>query len=294
MLNRTTPSIPRRATQGVPFGKETVNSLFSKARAFIVRDFRNEASYKLNFCLKGLNSIVPLVFFFFISELIPSEGNESLTRYGGSYLAFVTVGVAFHRYLQLSLRMYADSIRYAQVTGSLEAMLGSQTQPVTLVLMSAIYGLISATFHLVLILVVAHYAFGFDLGNANIPAALLVFLLSILTFIGFGILAATAIVIFKRGDPVTWLFSTLGVVLGGAYFPLDVMPLWLQRVAWINPITHSLEALRLTLLQGKPLAMVQEPVLVLGLMGLLLFPVSLLLFSYSIRKGKKDGTLMQF
>jgi len=99
---------------------------------------------------------------------------------------------------------------------------------------------------------------------------------------------------FKRGDPITFLFSTIGVVIGGACFPVDVMPLWLQKVAWLIPIPHSLDALRLALLQNHSLSMVAKPVLILGFMGIILFPVSLKMFSLAVLKGRRDGTLMQY
>ncbi|MBU0754348.1 MAG: ABC transporter permease, partial [Planctomycetes bacterium] len=173
-------------------------------------------------------------------------------------------------------------------------MLGSQTRPTTLVCLSALYGLFSTTVHLALIFAVAVVFFGFDISHAHVATALTVFFFSVITFIAFGILAATAIVQFKRGDPVTWLFTNLGVVLGGAYFPLEVMPGWLQRVSWFNPITHSLEALRLTLLKGYSFAQVAEPLWFLAGTGIVLLPLSLALFSWSVRKGRKDGTLMQY
>jgi len=272
----------------------TPASLGAKAWAFLLRDFRIEAGYKLNFALKAINSLAPLVFFYFLAKLMATDGANGLARYGGEYFPFVLIGLAFHRYLQLSLRWFADSIYYAQVTGCLEAMLSSQTPPTAIVLYSSFYGLLSTTLHLVLIFVVAILAFGLDLGSANLPATLVVLLLSILSFVGFGILSAAAIVRFKRGDPVTFLFSNVGVVLGGAYFPLDVMPLWLQKAAAVFPITHSLEALRLTLLEGHSLAAVSGPVTVLGVMGTVLLPVSLAAFSLAVRKGRRDGTLMQY
>lgn len=281
---------------GVPTQKKVFAPVlvFHKAWAFIVRDFQVAVSYKLDFVLQSINSLVPLLFFFFLSKLVSGPDAPGLEKFGGDYFAFVLIGLAFHRYLQLSLRMFADSIRLAQVTGCLETMLGSQTWPCTTVLMSSLYGLISTTIHLVLILAVAVMAFNFDLSQADAFAALAVFVFSMLTFIGFGILAATAIVLFKRGDPVTWIFSNLGVVLGGAYFPLEVMPNWLQKLAWINPITHSLAGLRLTLLKGHSLAMVAESIWFLAFTGAVLFPVGLALFSWSVRKGRKDGTLMQY
>lgn len=266
----------------------------AKAWAFLLRDFRIEAGYKFNFLLKAINSLAPLVFFYFLAKLMATDGANGLARYGGEYFPFVLVGLAFHRYLQLSLRWFADSVYYAQVTGCLEAMLSSQTRPTSIVLYSSFYGLLSTTLHLVLIFAVAVLAFGLDLQAANLPATLVVLLLSILSFVGFGILSAAAIVRFKRGDPVTFLFSNVGVVLGGAYFPLDVMPLWLQKAAAVFPITHSLEALRLTLLEGYSLMEVSGPATVLGVMGVVLLPISLAAFSFAVRRGRRDGTLMQY
>jgi len=265
-----------------------------KSCAFIVRDYQIETGYKLNFLLKALNSIVPIVFFFFLSKLMVTDGSMGLAAYGGEYFPFVLIGLAFHRYLQLSLRWFADSVRLVQVTGCLEAMLGSQTRPTTIVLMSSFYGLISTSVHLLLILAVAALGFGLDLSRADFFAAFTVLVFSVLTFIGFGIISATAIIVFKRGDPVTFLFSVVGVVLGGAYFPIDVMPLWLQKLSWVIPITHSLHALRLTLLEGHSISMVANSVIVLGIMGAVLFPISLKLFSWAVMKGRKDGTLMQY
>jgi len=200
-------------------------SALRKSCAFIVRDYQIEIGYKLNFLLKALNSIVPIVFFFYLSKLMVTDGSMGLAEYGGDYFPFVLIGLAFHRYLQLSLRWFADSVRLVQVTGCLEAMLGSQTRPTSIVLMSSFYGLLSTSVHLVLILVVAALGFGLDLSRADLFAAITVLAFSVLTFIGFGIISATAIIIFKRGDPVTFVFSVVGVVLGGAYFPIDVMPL---------------------------------------------------------------------
>jgi ABC-2 type transport system permease protein len=107
----------------------------------------------MNFAMSVIDSMVILVFFYFLSGLIAEEGSRDLARYGGNYLSFVVIGLAFARYFQLTLKMFSDSIRQAQVTGCLEAMLSSQTDSLTIVLMSSLYGLISGAVQLLLILV---------------------------------------------------------------------------------------------------------------------------------------------
>lgn len=82
---------------------------FRKAAAFIRRDFQIESSYKMSFAITFLDSMVVLVFFYFLDKLIAEGGSRNLTRYGGNYLAFVVIGLAFARYFQLTLKMFSDS-----------------------------------------------------------------------------------------------------------------------------------------------------------------------------------------
>ena len=49
--------------------------------------------------------------------------------------------------------------------------------------------------------------FGADPGSANLPAAVVVQSLTVLAFSGIGILSASFTMVFKRVDPVNFLFG---------------------------------------------------------------------------------------
>jgi ABC-2 type transport system permease protein len=265
-----------------------------KALAFIVRDFQIEAGYKLNFLMRACESIILLVLFYFLGELIAGGNSPGLAKYSGRYLPFVIIGLGFARYFDLTLKMFSDSIRLAQVTGCLEAMLSSQTDCVTIVLMSSLYGLISGAVQLIIILVAGTVAFGVDFGLIDIPATLLVFALSVLIFVAFGVVSAATILWLKKGDPITWILSGFGTIVGGAYFPVDVMPSWMQHVSSWIPLSYSLDALRLTMLKGYSIHMVAAPIATLSVMAAVLLPLSLFVFSAAVRQGRKEGTLMHY
>jgi ABC-2 type transport system permease protein len=268
--------------------------LLHKAAAFIRRDFQIEFSYKMNFFMRVLDSLIILVFFFFLDKLVAEGGSGSLTRYGGDYLSFALIGLAFARYFQVTLTMFSDSIRQAQVTGCLEAMLSTQTESLTIVLMSSLYGLISGALQLLIILVAGVVLAGVDFSQMNLLATLIVFAVSLLSFVAFGVLSGSAILWLKKGDPFAWVLGGMGTLLGGAYFPVTLLPSWVQSVAFLIPITHSLDALRLTMLRGFSVGRVSEPLLILGLMSAVLLPASLVIFAALVRKGRKEGTLMQY
>jgi ABC-2 type transport system permease protein len=269
-------------------------ALLHKAIAFVKRDFRIESGYKVSFLMRIFESLALLVFFHFLGELITPGGSSRLGGYGGRYFPFAIIGLAFARYFDLMLRMFSESIRLAQVTGCLEAMLSSQTGCVTIVLMSSLYGLISGAVQLVLILVTGVLAFGVNLSGMNVPATLVVIVLSIMIFVALGVLSAAAVIWLKKGDPITWLLGGFGSILGGAYFPIDVMPVWMQKISWLIPITYSLDALRLTMLKGQSIEMVARPVAILVAIAAVLLPAGLALFAAAVRQGRKEGTLMHY
>lgn len=269
-------------------------NLLRKSGAFIRRDFQIESSYKLNFVMGLIDSLLILVFFYFLDKLVDQGNSQNLAKYGGDYLSFALIGLAFTRYFQLTLKMFSDSIRQAQVTGCLEAMLSSQTDSLTIVLMSSLYGLISGTIQLVIILAVGTFFAGVDFSHLNVLSTTLVFSVSVLSFVAFGVLSASAILWLKKGDPFSWLLIGSGTMLGGAYFPVSLLPAWLQHISYLIPFTHSLEALRLTMLRNYTVEQVAQPLLILGVMSAILLPASLCLFAIVVRQGRKDGSLMQY
>jgi ABC-2 type transport system permease protein len=271
-----------------------MRALLYKTFAFVKRDFCIESGYQASFVMGVVESIMLLVILHFVGQLVSPRASFSMSRYGTRYFPFVLVGVAFARYFDLMLRMFSESIRTAQVTGCLEAMLCSQTGCITIVLMSSLYSLISGAVQLLLILVGGVLIFGVDLKQMNVPATLLVLLVSVAIFVAFGVLSAAAIVWLKKGDPITWILGGFASILGGAYFPIDVMPVWMQKLSFLVPITYSLDALRLTLLRGGPMVSIAKPMRTLVVMAVILLPASVAIFAAAVRKGRREGTLTQY
>ncbi|HEX4277629.1 MAG TPA: ABC transporter permease [Bryobacteraceae bacterium] len=269
-------------------------TLTRKSWAFIRRDFLIESSYKVNFMSRVVESMMLLIFFYFLSALITPRGSSAIGKADYHYFPFALVGLAFARYFELTLKMFSESIRQAQVSGCLEAMLSSQTGCVTIVLMSALYGLISGAVQLFVILIAGRVLFGVDFGHLNFTSTAVVFTLSIMIFVAIGVLSASMVIWLKQGDPITWVVGGLGSIIGGAYFPIDVMPIWMQKLSLLIPISYSLDALRLTILKGQSIFMVGRPIVTLAIIALILLPCSVALFASVIRKGRKEGTLMHY
>ncbi len=263
-----------------------------KALAFLRRDFLIESSYPIAFITSNLNALVILFLFFFVSKLI-EPSHAGIQKYGADYFAFTFVGYIFYQYFDQALGSFSRAIQREQLTGSLEAMLATQTSPTFCLLMSSFYYHFYAGAQLIFLFVVG-FGFGLDFTSVDLLASVLIFFLSVTTFMSVGIISAAGIIVMKRGDPLGWLLTTSNFVLGGAFFPIEVMPGWLQFIAHLLPAKYALDGLRLAIFKGYSISMVSDQAVVLAGMTLLLAPLSIVLLLAALRKAQRDGTLIHY
>jgi len=136
--------------------------------------------------------------------------------------------------------------------------------------------------------------FGFPIAQANWLGATIVLVASILAFVGLGVLATSYTLLFKRGNPVKWLLVGISGVVSGIMYPVSVLPVPLQWVGRLMPVTYSLEGMRAAILGHASLAELWPEIRVLLIFAVVLLPVSFAVFSWALRRTKITGTLMHF
>jgi len=269
--------------------------IVQKAIAFFRRDLQIESSYKLAFVFEAMTTLFPLLTLYFIAKLMsPTAADPRLAPYGGAYFPFAVIGLAFTQYFMTALTNFAGTIRRSQMAGCLEAMLSTRTPPGTVILLSSVYSFVAKLFHLVMVLAASWLLLGVDFSRCNWLSAGVTLVLTVMGFSGLGILSAAFIIVMKKGDPVEWLVGALGSLLGGALFPVAVMPQWLQSISALLPTTYALEAMRLAMLKGHSLWMLRVDLAVLLATAIVLLPVSVWMFSKAVERGRRDGTLMHY
>ena len=261
--------------------------------AFLVRDFRTEVSYRLSFVLSISGVFFSAFTFYFVSRLLGDSVAPALRQYGGDYFAFALVGIAFNSYFGLGLNGFARALRLAQTTGTLEAMMMTPASISTIIVGSAAWSYAFTTFRVLIYLLIG-LALGLPLAGANYPAAAVTLLVSIVAFASIGIIAAGVIMIVKRGEPITTLFSGFATLVGGVYYPVEIMPDWLQAISHLLPLTYALNAMRRTLLSGASWRDVAPDLLILTAFAAVLFPLSLLIFRYAVQRARADGSLAHY
>jgi ABC-2 type transport system permease protein len=268
---------------------------FPIAAAFVRRDFRIATSYKFNFTFQLTSGFLFVATFYFIAKLVGTgAASEALRQYNTDYFSFVLIGVATQGFLDAGLAGFTSRLRTAMTEGTLEIMFACPIRPAWVLVMPCLWSFVYESLGATLIILFGVVVFGADLTRANLPAALLVALLTITSYSVFGLLSASIIMLVKRGDPINWAVAHLTALVAGAYFPIELLPNWLEWLAQLLPMTHSYRALRLTLLTGGSLPDVARELAILAGISAVGLPLAFAACNAAITRAKRAGSLGTF
>lgn len=262
-----------------------------KLPAFARRDFLVALSYRTAFVSDLLGLVAGAVMFYFVGLLVDPT---KLPEFGGSrasYLEFVAAGIALGAFVQFGLGRVGAALHTEQLMGTLESLLMTPTSTATIQFGSVVYDLIYMPIRTALFLFVIAVAFGldFEVGGA-VPATLA--LLAFVPFVwGLGMFSAAATLTFRRGAGVFGIGVVFMMTASGAFFPLDLLPGWIETVARFNPVTIAVDAIRQPLLAGADWQSLSRDVLTLLPMSCGSLAAGILAFRLAMRRERGRGTL---
>lgn len=265
------------------------------AWAFFKRDALIALSYKASLAVQLLGNVLLLGIFYFIGKLVNAgTPPAALAAYGGSYLAFMLIGIALTDCVGVSLTTFAREIREGQLTGTLEATMMSPVRLPAILLCSSLWNYFFSGFRFVLYVGLGAVLYDVRLVQANLTSTLVIFLLTVACFAGVGILWASVILILKRGEAILSLAGLIVIVVSGVVFPRQLLPAWLQLVAQAVPLTHALDGMRRAVLLGQGLRELAPVLATLAVFAAVLLTAGLVAFDLAVTRTKKTGSLVEF
>jgi ABC-2 type transport system permease protein len=267
-------------------------SPLSKIGAIFRRDARVALSYPANFALNWVAILVEVVVYWYISRIAPHDMNFSPGGRAMSYFEYVAINGGILRFQTAALYSFAEAIRDAQLTGTLEMVMATPTRMPTLVLSSGLW-----SFTLTAIQTIVYFGiamlFGLDLSHVNPLTALAFLLLTIAAVSPLGVLAAALAMVIKKTGPIDLLSNSSAQIFGGFFLPLARLPLALQIIGWLIPITHAMNGFRAAV-SGLSLYEARADAIWLLCASIVLMPFSLWLFTRAVQKARVDGTLAMY
>ncbi len=259
-------------------------------RALVYRDYLITTSYRFAFFLDLFFGLVNLVVYFYISRIFTGVSSAEL---GGapSYFAFAAVGVSITVVVQAASAGLAQRLREEQLTGTLEALhaqpVNSAEIAVGLVGFPFAFAVARAAFYLL----IAALLLGLDVSQTDWPGFVLVLLASATALASIGMALGALVLVFKRGEALTALVTFALGFLGGAFFPLTLLPDAVEPLLRVIPTRFAFDGVRAALFQGRGWTDEIAALLVFSVMGL---PAGVWAFSRALLHGRRSGTLAQY
>ena len=207
------------------------------------------------------------------------------------YMTFLLIGALIWSYLSMIFDILSETVQWERWEGTIEYTFMSPTSRVTHLLGMGVYAIVYGIFRTAIVFGVAMLAFDLDLSNANYGAALVVLAVCSISLVGFGVVAAVMPLLSpEKGQQVTYIVSAILLLVSGVYYPVGVLPGWMQVMAQFSPVTYALRGFRAALQDGASLSQLWNNIWPLLIMGVVFVPLGIFIFhlgeSYAKRTGK--------
>ncbi|TNF38268.1 MAG: ABC transporter permease [Deltaproteobacteria bacterium] len=187
-------------------------------------------------------------------------------------------GVAATLLLIVSIIVTAMGLAREKEVGTLEQVLVTPIQPLTLVLGKTIpYGVIGLM-DLALVVAAAMVLFDVPL-RGDLPTLFTGGALYLLSVLGIGLFVSALARTQQQAFMVAMLFVMPAILLSGFITPVANMPEWLQPLTAFNPVRHFVEVMRAVMLKGSSFEDLLPQLAALAGMGLSIFGLAVVTLS---------------
>jgi ABC-2 type transport system permease protein len=222
---------------------------------------------------------------------------EGIEATGGSIdvdrvTTILLVGAVVWAYLGIIFEILTETVAWERWEGTIEyTFMAPLSRPIHLFgmgLFAIVYGVVRA----ILLFGVVALFFDLDLSHADFIAALVVLLVASIPFIGIGMMTAVLPLISpEKGTQLGFIAQGILLVVSGVYYPVDVLPEWMQWLATISPATYALDGMRDAIVEGQGLSSMGDEIWPLIVIGIVSIPLGLEVFRRGERYAKKHGKL---
>ena len=242
------------------------------------------AMWEVAFFVWTIANTLSIVFISKAAGLSPEKENQLTT--------VLLIGAVIWAYLGIIFEILTETVAWERWEGTIEyTFMAPLSRPVHLIgmgLFAIAYGLVRAT----LIFGVVAAMFGLHMPDANFGTAILLLGIASVSFIGIGMMTAVLPLISpEKGTQLGFMAQGIMLVVSGVYYPVSVLPQWMQWISTISPATYALRGIRHAILDGANPADVWGDIWPLLVIGAVAIPLGLWVFRRGEIYAKRHGKL---
>lgn len=263
-------------------------------------NFKIFLSYRTWVVMETISTVASIAMYSFMGLQVDARRMALAGYEGVSWLSFALIGVATANYLWMCISRLSHALQHEVREGTLEPIVSSLIDMKAYIIGQSLRGFLVSGYFMTGVLIVGIYVLKAQLviSLETMLSFIAVILLMIVSYIGIGITAAGLILVYKKGDPLTFLFATITEFLGGVLFPLKYLediPV-LHVLAWLMPYTYALDACRKIMLTGATLLSpgVSWNIFILVVYAFIFIPIGLRVFRWGLNRIRYEGTVSTY
>jgi ABC-2 type transport system permease protein len=260
------------------------------ALAIVRRDWQVLISYRMPFVASMLSGFFSLTLFYYISRLVKFDSFGSPDQ----YFAYAVIGLIILQVLNSAFMSLPGGVRGELMAGTFERLVVSPFGGVASIASMLLFPLVYSTLMAVAMLAFATLAFSLPVHWSTAPLMLPLAFLGAASFAPFGLFIAATVLVAKQAVAgTTWIVAGISLI-AGLYFPVTLLPGWIQWASQVQPFTPAVELMR-NVLVGTPLTgPAWTGVLKMVAYGVLLVPVSIWALGAALKVSQRRGTVIEY
>lgn len=225
----------------------------------------------------------------FIGKGVEQQG---ASQSGARLTTFLLIGALLWSYLSMLFDILSETVSWERWEGTIEYTFMSPASRATHLIGTSIYAIIYGIVRTAVMFGLISLFFDLELDRANFIAALVLLGVASISLVGFGMVTAVMPLLSpEKGQQVTMIFGSFLLLISGIYYPVEVLPGWMQALATFSPVTYALRGVRGALLDGQGIAALWGSIWPLLVMGMVCVPLGLWIFQVGERYAKRTGRL---
>jgi ABC-2 type transport system permease protein len=258
--------------------------------AILLRDYLVTRSYRGALALDLAFGAINVLVYYFISKTFEGAATSNLSG-APTYFDFAAVGIVVTMVVTAAGTGLARRIREEQLTGTLEVLAAQPIRTSELFAGLGALPFLQAGARAGVYLLMSALLLGLDTSNADWLGLAAMLLATGAAMSALGMVAGGVVLVVKRADVfIGVLIMGMGLV-GGAFFPIEVMPSWLQPLGEVVPTRFAYDGLRAALFDGGGWG---DDVLVLLGFAAVLIPIGVWFGERALEFTRRRGSLSQY
>ena len=269
----------------------TIRMNLLQSYAFLARNFNLTKRYwgwEVVWLMYSIANSLAVTFIAVGSSAVTGETNIDIPY----FTLYLLLGTLVWHFLSGIFNAVSEVIAWERWEGTIEYTLMAPVHRWVHLIGQTSYALLWSLITTIIIGTVTALFFEIDLSGANLPGALLVLLVGSISLTGVGIVASILPLMYpERGAQMTHIIQASFLLVSGVYYPVSVLPEWMQVLARLSPVTYVLDGIRGSIMDGMPTAELMQYIWPLVLFGVISLPLGVWAFMRAEAYAKRTGRL---